>query len=92
MSSVLNKTGVEWGNDPEEFSCTLIRLEEDDPGRPGQRRVIWRLETGYEILTAEGERIPQSDEWLPLPPQAASIAESIHTLVVARVKQKNDLP
>ncbi len=89
-SQQLNKIGVEWGGSPESFSCQLTRSEEPDPDNPGNLIIVWRLATGYEVLTQEGERLQQDETWV-LPAAAVTVTEGIRTRVANRVRQRNGL-
>ena len=90
MPKILNKVDIEWGQHPEGFECRLYRQERPDPNNPNETIIVWWLNTGYDVLTQEGERIPQDDRW-QLPNEAVVIAEQIRALGINRVKQKNNI-
>ena len=92
MPTQLNKIGLRWGgnNDPEEFDCRLHRTREFNDAIQ-QWVIVWRLSTGCDVLTVEGEPIHQDETW-ELPPAAVTVAENIRSRVIARVKARNSMP
>lgn len=90
MTRTLTKSDIEWNRHPEGFECRLRRMQEVDP-ETNQPVIVWYLTTGYDVLTDEGERIHQDERW-SLPAQAVTVAEGIRSRVVARIKQRNDIP
>ena len=90
LTAALHKIDVEWGQHPETFECRMYRSEVPDPDDPTKTIIVWRLVTGYDVLTQEGERVRQ-DENRQLSGTAVTVAEQIRNLVIARIKQKNDI-
>lgn len=91
MARILTKTDISWGENPETFDCRLTRSEEGDPADPSTpSKIVWRLVTRYEVLTAEGETISQEEVWV-LPPAAVTVVEGLRSRVINRLKRRNDI-